>query len=149
MQGGGTGTTGNPPASCWATGCSAPAGDRAFYINGLLYAGSKHKLTDAKDGTSNVFLVGETRYGNKTWAASGKQDSCAMPQNIAAAQEAINLRDGEGTHFTRGFSSYHDGGANFVLADGSVHFVRDSIDLATYQGLGQRSDGTPVGGFNQ
>jgi prepilin-type N-terminal cleavage/methylation domain-containing protein/prepilin-type processing-associated H-X9-DG protein len=38
-----------------------------------------------------------------------------------------------------GFRSQHPGGAHFVFGDGSVRFVKESIDLATYQGLGTRN----------
>ncbi len=44
-------------------------------------------------------------------------------------------------HVTWGFKSNHTGGANFALADGSVHFITDSIDHRTYQYLGCRHDG--------
>jgi prepilin-type N-terminal cleavage/methylation domain-containing protein/prepilin-type processing-associated H-X9-DG protein len=47
-------------------------------------------------------------------------------------------------HVTWGFKSNHTGGANFVFVDGSVHFIRDSIDMRTYQYLGHRADGQPV-----
>ncbi len=43
-----------------------------------------------------------------------------------------------------GFASRHPGGANFVLVDGSVHFIPETIDLATLQDLGDRKDGAPV-----
>ena len=39
------------------------------------------------------------------------------------------------------FSSRHTGGANFVYADGSVHFVRDDISMPAYQALGTRGTG--------
>jgi prepilin-type N-terminal cleavage/methylation domain-containing protein/prepilin-type processing-associated H-X9-DG protein len=42
---------------------------------------------------------------------------------------------------TWGFKSAHSGGANFVFADGSVHFIPDSIDVRTYNLLGCRNDG--------
>jgi prepilin-type processing-associated H-X9-DG protein len=45
----------------------------------------------------------------------------------------------------RGFSSFHPGGCHFALADGSVHFVNQSGDLATLQKLSVRDDG---GGWN-
>ena len=42
---------------------------------------------------------------------------------------------------TWGFKSNHSGGANFAFVDGSVHFIRESIDMRTYQYLGHRFDG--------
>jgi prepilin-type N-terminal cleavage/methylation domain-containing protein/prepilin-type processing-associated H-X9-DG protein len=43
--------------------------------------------------------------------------------------------------------SAHTGGVNVVLGDGSVRFVRDGIDLLTWQRLGHRSDGQPLGEY--
>jgi len=43
-----------------------------------------------------------------------------------------------------GFRSLHPGGANFTLADGSVKFIKDSIDLRTYRALGTRAGGEVV-----
>jgi len=40
-----------------------------------------------------------------------------------------------------GFRSLHPGGANFAFADGSVKFIKDSINLATYRALGTRNGG--------
>jgi prepilin-type processing-associated H-X9-DG protein len=47
-------------------------------------------------------------------------------------------------HVTWGFKSNHSGGANFAFVDGSVHFIRESIDHRTYQYLGHRFDNQPV-----
>jgi prepilin-type N-terminal cleavage/methylation domain-containing protein/prepilin-type processing-associated H-X9-DG protein len=38
-------------------------------------------------------------------------------------------------------SSYHPGGVNVAFGDGSVRFVRDSIDLASWRAMGTRSGG--------
>ncbi len=37
--------------------------------------------------------------------------------------------------------SYHSGGVNLSMCDGSVRFVRDSIDLATWRAMGSRNGG--------
>ena len=43
--------------------------------------------------------------------------------------------------------SYHTGGINAVLCDGSVRFISDSIDLTLYRGLWTRSGGEVIGEF--
>jgi prepilin-type processing-associated H-X9-DG protein len=43
--------------------------------------------------------------------------------------------------------SQHPSGVNVCLADGSVRFVRDNINLLTWQILGNIGDGQPVGDF--
>ena len=43
--------------------------------------------------------------------------------------------------------SFHEGGAQFCLADGSVRMISESIDLATYRNLGDRNDGNVLGEF--
>jgi prepilin-type N-terminal cleavage/methylation domain-containing protein/prepilin-type processing-associated H-X9-DG protein len=45
-------------------------------------------------------------------------------------------------------ASMHSGGANVCMADGSVRFVRDSIDFATWQYVGTRAGGEVVSNFN-
>ncbi|MCR9115570.1 MAG: DUF1559 domain-containing protein [bacterium] len=142
VQGGGT------SPDCANSSCSA-AGERASYVTGVLYAGSKTRMADVTDGTSNTFMIGETRYGNAVWGASAKQDGCSYPRNLAGAQEQINLHAGQGVHDTRGFSSFHPTGAQFGFVDGSVHFIAETIDLTMYQQLGHRSDGFPIGGYQQ
>ena len=42
-------------------------------------------------------------------------------------------------------SSNHSGGANFLLGDGSVKFVKDSISWAIYWSVGTRANGDVVG----
>jgi prepilin-type processing-associated H-X9-DG protein len=43
-----------------------------------------------------------------------------------------------------GLSSYHPGGVNTLFADGSVHFVKDSISWTTLWALGSRAQGEVV-----
>ena len=44
-----------------------------------------------------------------------------------------------------GFGSFHPSGANFLFGDGSVRFLRTSIDGRIYRLLGNRADGEPIG----
>jgi prepilin-type processing-associated H-X9-DG protein len=41
----------------------------------------------------------------------------------------------------------HPGGVNFVLADGSVQFIQETIDYYVYNMLGNREDGETPGDF--
>ena len=48
---------------------------------------------------------------------------------------------------TGGFSSVHNGGSQFALADGSVRFVSENIDPELYRDLGNREDRRNIGDF--
>jgi prepilin-type processing-associated H-X9-DG protein len=55
---------------------------------------------------------------------------------------AVNFA--EGHMATR---SYHTGGAQFLLGDGSVRFASDNLDQQVWQGVGTRSKGEVLGEF--
>lgn len=46
-----------------------------------------------------------------------------------------------------GARSYHRGGVNVLFVDGSLHFLSDSIDQATYRGLWTRAGSEVIGAF--
>jgi prepilin-type N-terminal cleavage/methylation domain-containing protein/prepilin-type processing-associated H-X9-DG protein len=41
-------------------------------------------------------------------------------------------------------NSNHPGGCNFAFSDGSVRFIKDSVDMSTYEALGTRSGGEVI-----
>ena len=54
------------------------------------------------------------------------------------------LRYYKNNNVASGFKSRHPGGAYFALADCSVRFLKQTIDLQVYQYLGCRDDGQPA-----
>ncbi|MBD3674442.1 MAG: DUF1559 domain-containing protein [Planctomycetaceae bacterium] len=67
-----------------------------------------------------------------------KGRSCAMGGNFGLAA------DRNGIFAAR---SRHTGGVQVCLADGSVRFISENINLQTWQWLGAREDGNPIGEF--
>jgi prepilin-type processing-associated H-X9-DG protein len=49
----------------------------------------------------------------------------------------------EGSSFINA-SSNHPGGCNFAFADGSVRFIKDSVNMLTYESLGTRNGGEVI-----
>ncbi len=43
-------------------------------------------------------------------------------------------------------SSNHPGGANVLMGDGAVHFIKDSIDLRVWRALATRNGGEVISG---
>jgi prepilin-type processing-associated H-X9-DG protein len=125
--------------------------ERSMYSNGILFFGSKINIRHITDGTSKVFLVGETKHGNGEWAAGGKANNTAAASVVlGSTYQPLNLYPDLPirTHYAMAsYSSQHSGGCNFVMADGSVHFIPDNIDLTTYRLLGQRDDGRTEGNW--
>ena len=59
--------------------------------------------------------------------------SCEKSQPSAPGTQAPWTQGGP--HVTPNFRSDHSGGGNFLFADGSVHFLNDTIDMLLYQQL--------------
>jgi len=119
--------------------------------------GAKINFASAKDGLSNTIMIGETLRnqhdhigGNAWWSFNGGNSHCStiVPINYYSGDSA-NWCSPAQTYWGNwnvswGFKSNHTGGVNFVFGDGSVRFIRESIDVKTYQLLGCRNDGQPV-----
>ena len=44
-------------------------------------------------------------------------------------------------------ASFHPGGVNVQFADGSIHFISDTVDLVTWKSLATIQGGEVTGGF--
>jgi prepilin-type N-terminal cleavage/methylation domain-containing protein/prepilin-type processing-associated H-X9-DG protein len=66
------------------------------------------------------------------------------PPNPSGFYDCINAANNYGLASAR---SGHPGGVNLLLCDGSVRFVSDGIDLATWRALATRAGGEVVGDY--
>jgi prepilin-type N-terminal cleavage/methylation domain-containing protein len=143
----GPGLWGHPPTDCesWLNG------DGIFFD---MVWERPYRMTDILDGASNTFMIGEDVYlpttaGNGlfgrgyAWAHMAESTlNCAVPlNNVSAASPPSILTDYTKTN---GFKSNHTGGAQFVLADGSVRFIANTIPLGTYRALATMRGGEAV-----
>ena len=126
-----------------------------FEGNGLFGRNSEVRQSGISDGASNTLAVGERCDRNyaAVWAGGNSWQRCGFwdnqmvlgtafyPINDAPISQNIDC-DGQGS---ANFSSYHHGGANFVYADGSVHFLAQQIDVRAFHRLARRDDGENIG----
>jgi prepilin-type N-terminal cleavage/methylation domain-containing protein/prepilin-type processing-associated H-X9-DG protein len=113
-------------------------------VDGVFGANQPCAISDIKDGTSNTLTVGEvtgggTPHRGNYWVAWD------LMHTRDGINNSINTVPGSGGpvfgNEDRGFASYHPGGCNFGLADGSVAFLSQNIENAILWALTTR-DGT-------
>ena len=146
--------------------------------DGVFDSGGNRKITigSISDGTSNTIMVGERRsrrYAKQTvpegpWAGiwAGQELTCTDLTNVWCVAGKTEYQMNSGKHRDAAsataavdkplmsFGSEHTGGAQFVLCDGSVRFISETIqwnddpngtnDFGAYHLLGSISDGRVV-----
>ncbi len=140
-------------------GCASFSGSRQ---NGILRFDNQNDTTymttfaEITDGLSNTVAVGEVSESNEIRAdntgtnryplMSGGNGAGCNGQGIAATMRLmdseffINRRDNT-FYSDLSYGSKHPGGAQFLLADGSVHFVPETVQVSVYRAMGSRNDG--------
>lgn len=139
-------TTVDPPASIDS---GSPDTHSTMSNNGIFQRTSIWRplnLRSVTDGSSNTFLVGEnvvfTDYHSAAFFSDGDWATCSIPLNYLPVNlTPEQFKDATLSKSVRGFKSLHAGGAQFVMADGSVHFVQENIDTLSYRALSTREGG--------
>ena len=114
-------------------------------------------LRDVTDGSSNTFFLTElSRNAEHSWIAKNTGSNQFMwvhhpSQGMTLARECDNGTTGStpfppNTNFpnSRGAIGGHPGGINVSFADGSVRFIKNSINFRIYQALFSRARGEVV-----
>lgn len=131
---------------------------------GVFSPNSQTRFNDISDGTSNTVMIGEMCYG-----PNGVKDSTGTlrqynggvwignyidttTSNVSVQLSLCGFSAGANVRFRRlntpdssnAFSSAHTGGGQFVLADGSVHFISQNMDGVMIDRIADRADGQVV-----
>jgi prepilin-type processing-associated H-X9-DG protein len=86
-------------------------------------------------GEDWAFGVPGLSMGNTLLPPNPKYTNCSVNSPAAGALTQPGVT---------GLSSYHSGGANVLMCDGSVRFLKDSTNIATVWKLGSRAQGEVI-----
>ena len=128
-------------------------------LNGVIYNDSTVPISGITDGTSNTFLFGEHSKGglyvydqafavsDGCWNSGRYYDSLVCtyyPPNVGMSGGAAT--GNFSYYYPTAATSFHPGGANFAFCDGSVKFIKNTINSWAYStNVGANKSLLPVG----
>ncbi len=140
--------------------------DKSIDNNGVFFRNSGIGLADVTDGSSMTLMVGERsrNVADVTWvgAMPGNWTICIKSATVvsdgpcerpsACVLGHTGPEAGDSTIYTPNrknfgpdeYNSLHAGGCNFLMADGSVKFLTDTIDPPTFSFLSTRGAGEAI-----
>lgn len=141
-----------------ATNCQNNYGDAAGGGRGVLLVGTDPivRMNDVTDGTSQTIMLGESPEGlHSIWIGHRNvfDQSAPISERTSATSDwqscntSLSSKPGNFCDFGQEFGSYHASGAQFLLVDGSAHFVSSSINPELLASLLSRSGGEVVSSF--
>lgn len=136
-------------------------------LDGMFFGCSSIRMRDITDGTSNTIMVGESR--TSVYSKDGQQmdywqfgcpqsggwvlggvGGTEYSEGLGSAVVKINANldlTMNGVLMEMAFGSYHIGGAQFALADGSARFISENVDQRLYEALATRGNGEVIGEY--
>jgi prepilin-type N-terminal cleavage/methylation domain-containing protein/prepilin-type processing-associated H-X9-DG protein len=106
-----------------------PIGHTRAYDGGVYYSGFTTAITPNGDPTALSRATGFSNAG----------------QMLPMDWDSVDENDGGPTYMALEASSKHPGGVNALFADGSVHYVKNSVSAVVWRGLGTIAGGEVVG----
>lgn len=158
-------------AASWLTGESTANGNTTVPYRGMFGVQGSAYFGQVQDGLSNTIAVCEASIHNRTsdaytpiWGGHRRHGTFAVNHPNTNAGHINNARyhingpvhvpgmTGSGGTADNRFhvnvaSSVHEGGAHFLMGDGSVQFLSENMDKNTYWVLTRISTNRPVGDF--
>jgi prepilin-type processing-associated H-X9-DG protein len=147
-------------------GAGGSPGDPLGQHAGMFYRNSRVGFADVTDGTSNTIAVGERSHNLSyvTWVARSIDGWLGKTSPIEGGTDQFDpspeecwtqilgpagLEDGPRTinhpeAHVEDYWSRHPGGANFLFADGSVHFLKSTINPIPWRALATRNFGEVI-----
>ncbi len=136
---------------------------------GMIHISSSHKIAEILDGTSNTIVFGERTRGildnsapyyqqqNQEFWFTGLRTQFTTMFPINPQRKIPNVKSPNivitssptATDWVFSASSNHPGGANFAFCDGSVRFLKDTIDTWTLDNMGNPLGVTYDSGLGQ
>jgi prepilin-type processing-associated H-X9-DG protein len=133
--------------------------------NGVFYRNSKIGIRDIIDGTSTTLMIGERsqNVANATWIGM-------IPSGLACNNPTWPVQDCEASNVlilghtgpspdepwidvpnykksgVDDFHSLHAGGCNFAFCDGSIRFIKETINPQVFSYLATRAGGEVISG---
>ena len=122
----------------------ASAGTQAYHTsgiwtNGMMHRGSRVRVRDVRDGTSQTIIMGEVAVGqdpgnnpaDDNYWAGGTYYGANVESSAYDGSYTINSQ----LRIEHVFGSMHEGGVFMLFGDGQVRFLSENIDFTTYQYL--------------
>lgn len=160
-------------AACYGAGGYGMADTRNQQIGGIFGTNAKNSMRDVTDGSSNTIAFSELKYrlpsstGPSTADVRGTWAYGVMGANIFSTKIGPNSAAPDSTWGCRTYPlegmpcvqnstyatlyaaarGYHTGGVQGAMADGSVRFFSNNLDLTIWQGLGTRGGAETLGEF--
>ena len=119
-------------------------------LNGLIVRPGKVHFGKITDGTSNTAMIGESAFGapefqeTRPWFVGAHNEFFYTAKNCTYSINS-GARPGPPRNDI-GFGSEHPGGAHFGMADGSVQYLNENIELRVLFALSSRNVGEVIDG---